>query len=184
MAEDALNFTDSATVTWSIVNDVANGRYNIRATAAAPPPPPYIPPTDQEALFSQTATLIPNGGVDQLSWHKGGRATLLDLTNPQNPAFLTSGIYAVQAFVYPESNMTLGGQYIFDLNVWTGALGFTSQVQTSPPATAAIPAPKVGLTVVTHVDVPGGYIQALITNKDGGASIPFGIFDAYVQKIT
>ena len=123
------------------------------------------------------APTIPAGTTQAFDWHHYAGASLLDLTNPSNPAVITRGVYAVSLTVSPAGVWTAGVAYGCQLTASTVTLGPVVNTATVPTDTLARP---VSATLTWQMDV-GDYFVAFASNFDSADQI-MGFY-AQVQLI-
>lgn len=132
----------------------------------------------REIVVSNPAVSIGNGSFAKLTWDDVQFGdTLLDLTDPENPAVLTTGIYAVTCYVTSTAALTAGGTYIAELDITTTDTSLTVQ---GTAAAGVLPSTvTVGVTWYLQATT---VLSVTVVNEDGASSRDF-LLSAYVQRI-
>lgn len=173
MSEGNINFLDSPSVTWTVVDDPTNDRFDIQASAAV------TLPHDSEQLFTPGGgVVVAPGGAQNLTWAKSSGANLLDLTIPGQPVVVAAGIYGITVSIQASSVLTAGVGY----NVVMHAASTLTQQFSSPPPTAKIPNPNVTACLVHYFNA-GDSLTISVSNPDAVAH-SFILFSAVVQRIS
>lgn len=133
-------------------------------------------------LVSGLSVTVANLFGGNLSWDVPvGSDTLLDRTDPLNPAVLTDGVYAVSVTCVPATSITVGGYYELALLLDVNGTSASSQ-QTAESITAN--KYPVASCSVTYFIPAGGLINAIAFNHDGVNSVNFVLGTGAVAKIS
>lgn len=128
--------------------------------------------TDHEQLFDDTGTLVTNGASQAISFGaKTVGEDLVDLTDPENPTIIATGVYVVTATVFPLDAITVGGNFdaflTLDVDGDAARAGGTASLATTIQQFPAQPA------TVPYYLVTGVRLNITVTNNDGVSDITF-----------
>lgn len=142
---------------------------------------------DPDYGYYETAGITVLAGRQDLdSWQHHSGATILDLSDPQNPAFTTRGVYSVTGTASFDAGWTAGcfpfGTLIFspDLVSWTTDFFFQSQPYTGG-GFSNFP-PNASFAATFQADV-GASLQLQFSNFENSVSHAFSATQIRVQRI-
>lgn len=137
----------------------------------------------RERFTDQVVANVPyDGSPYLLSWGaSAGPDGLLDVSDPMQPKAVESGVYAVSVGV---SSGSLTPGTVFGLSLDMDFEGDIAEQQArSAPATPDAPQVRASATITYYV--PAGHsVRVYVTNYDSGATRPFKIEDASVQRLS
>lgn len=107
--------------------------------------------------------------------------TLVDLTDPSNPAIIDTGVYVVALYVSPDAPMTAGDA--FQAILALDAAGENAQIAGANTAGTVTTFPYQPLTLAYYIPA-GGTITANVFNLSAVTTYDFSIPGCVIQRIS